>query len=119
MNIELRKHIAKVLIEWRAYVKAMGIGFIVPETDLDLTCNSGICANVLDNTPDDLFEEMDAELKMMFQEDGLDVEFPFNGSAHDYCVEQYGFAMHLNYHRMTWVDKIIEAYGTTTNKDKL
>lgn len=118
MNIEVRKQIAQILIEWKALVQADLVEAPIPKSKFPLlTLRCGICANVLDNieilgnTEAGDFNVFDMELEEMFREDGLDEMYPFNSGAVTYSRECKTNTVHMNTARMAWVDKIIAQYG--------
>lgn len=112
MNIEVRKQIAQILIDWKALVGAIISATEPPETKYHmLAVRSGICANILNNIEEGDFDVFEMELDEMFRDDGLHIMFPFNGGAQHYYMECDTDSIHLNAARVAWVDKIIAQYG--------
>lgn len=121
MNIDVRKQIAQILIEWRVMVRAVVTDVPRPKSKFPLlTIRGGICINILDNIEflldiedDDftMFKAFDMELEEMFRESGLDESYPFNSGVRSYNMERNTSSIHKNVARMEWVDKTIAKYG--------
>lgn len=106
MNLELRKEIAICISEWLEWANDG------PEQRPYLFCKyAGLCGNVVDNMNPDLehvARQIMDELKQMFSEDGLDVQYPFNNGAGGFLHDMPTYTNPL---RVEWAKKIVQQYG--------